>query len=102
ASSLAALCGRGSLNKRRDLLVDYGPYGQPAMLIKNVDPFQVEVQTYDGKKVGITTDIKHAGGSILHPTGSACSTLRRWIQNGATENNTGQPPLGVDRQPCNG
>ena len=23
-----------SLNKRRDLLVDYGPYGQPAMLIK--------------------------------------------------------------------
>ena len=90
-----------SLTKRRDLLVDYGPYGQPAMLIKNVDPFQVEVQTYDGKKVAITTDIKHAGGSILDPTGSAYTTLRRWIQNGATENNTGQPPPSVDRQPCN-
>jgi hypothetical protein len=89
------------LNKRRDLLVDYGPYGQPAMLIKNVDPFQVEVQTYDGKKVAITTDIKHAGGSILDPTGSAYSTLRRWIQNGATENNTGVPPANVARQPCN-
>lgn len=90
-----------SLNKRRDLLVDYGPYGQPAMLLKNIDPFQVEVQTYDGKKVAVTTDIKHAGGSVLDPTGSGYSTLRRWIQNGATENNTGQPPAKVERQACN-
>lgn len=89
------------LAKRRDLLVDYGPYGQPAFLVKNIDPFQVEVQTYDGKKVVITTDIKHAGGSILDPTGSAYTTLRRWIQNGATENNTGVPPNAVPRQPCN-
>ncbi len=89
------------LNKRRDLLLDYGPYGQPALLVKNVDPFQIEVQTYDGKKVSINTDIKHAGGSILDPTGSAYSTLRRWIQNGATENNTGVPPTTVERQPCN-
>ena len=42
----------------------------PQMLVKNVDPFQLEVQTYDGKKVAITTDIKHAGGSILDPTGA--------------------------------
>lgn len=89
------------LNKRRDLLIDYGPYGQPAMLVKNVNPFQLEVQTYDGKRVAITTDIKHAGGPILDPTGSAYTTLRRWIQNGATENNTGTPPLSVERQPCN-
>ena len=90
-----------NLAKRRDLLVDYGPYGQPALLAKNVDPFQVELQTYDGKKVAVTTDIKHAGGSVLDPTGSAYTTLRRWIQNGATENNTGQPPRTVERQPCN-
>lgn len=87
--------------KRRDLLIDYGPYGQPAFLVKNVDPFQVEVQTYDGKKVAITTDIKHAGGSILDPTASGYTTLRRWIANGATENNTGQAPSSVERQPCN-
>lgn len=88
--------------KRRDLLADYGPYGQPAFLVKNVEPFQVEVQSYDGKKVAITTDIKHAGGSILDPTGSAYQTLRRWIQNGATENNTGVPPATIARQPCSG
>ena len=91
----------GGLTKRRDLLIDYGPYGQPAFLMKNIDPFQVEVQTYDGKKVAITTDIKHAGGSILDPTASGYTTLRRWIQNGATENNTGAPPPSVERQPCN-
>lgn len=87
--------------RRRDLLKDYGPYGQPAFLVKNVDPSQVEVQSYDGAKVIITTDIKHAGGSILDPTGTAYQTLRRWIQAGATENNTGVPPVTLDRLPCN-
>lgn len=91
----------GGVAKRRDLLVDYGPYGQSAFLLKNIDPQQLEVQTYDGKKVVVTTDIKHAGGSILDPTAGAYQTLRRWIQNGATENNTGQPPTPIVRQPCN-
>lgn len=87
--------------KRRDLLVDYGPYGQSAFLLKNIDPFQVAVQTFDGKQITVTTDIKHAGGSILDPAGSAYQTLRRWIQSGATENNAGLPPAPVERQPCN-
>ncbi|MBX3230344.1 MAG: hypothetical protein KIT84_03585 [Labilithrix sp.] len=86
--------------KRRDLLVDYGAYGQPAFLLKNVDPFEVEVRTYDGIPAKITTDIKHAGGSILDPTATGYQTLRRWIQNGATENNTGVPPSSIKRQPC--
>jgi hypothetical protein len=85
---------------RPDLLVSYGPYGQPAFLVKNVPPYQIEVQTYDGKKVVVTTDIKHAGGSIFDPTESAYQTLRRWIENGATENNAGKPPPKLDRLPC--
>ena len=88
------------LNKRRDLLVDYGPYGQPAFLIKTVDNFQVQVESFDGVKTTITTDIKHTGGSIFQQTGSAYSTLRRWIENGATENNTGEKPSNVVRLPC--
>jgi hypothetical protein len=86
--------------KRRDLLVDYGPYGQPALLLKNIEPFQLDVTTFDGKKTTITTDIKHAGGSVLDATGSGYQTLRRWIQNGATENNTGTPPATIERLPC--
>lgn len=89
------------VNRRRDLLLDYGPYGQPAFLVKNVDPFQIEVQSFDGKKSLVTTDIKHTGGSILDPTGSAYQTLRRWINNGASENNSGKAPDTIARLPCN-
>jgi hypothetical protein len=89
-----------ALIKRRDLLVDYGPYGQPGLLLKNIEPFQVEVQGYDGVRAVINTDIKHAGGSILDPTSTGYQTLRRWIQNGATVNNTGAPPTNIERLPC--
>lgn len=88
------------INHRRDLLLNYGPYGQPAMLAKNVAPFQVQVQTFDGQKITVTTDIKHAGGPILDPTASAYQTLRRWIENGATENNSGAPSSNLQRLPC--
>jgi hypothetical protein len=87
---------------RPDLLVNYGPYGQPAFLLKNVPPPQIEVQAYDGEKVTITTDIRHAGGSIFDPTESAYQILRRWIENGATENNAGRPPANLERLPCTG
>jgi hypothetical protein len=89
-----------NVSKRKDLQVDYGPYGQPALLLKVVDPFQVEVQGYDGVKTVMTTDIRHAGGSVLDPTGTGYQTLRRWVQNGATENNTGVPPANIERRPC--
>ncbi len=88
------------INHRRDLLLDYGPYGQPAMLVKNVPPQQIQVQTFDGQKITIKTDIKHAGGPILDPTASGYQTLRRWIANGATENNGGAPPSNLQRLPC--
>lgn len=88
------------VNRRRDLLVNYGPYGQPAFLLKNLDPVQVAVKTYDGKVVTVSTDIKHAGGSVLDGTGTGYATLRRWLDNGATENNTGVPPSRGEQQPC--
>jgi hypothetical protein len=88
------------LQKRRDLLEDYGPYGQPAFLVKNIAPFSVEVQSFDGTKITVTTDIKHAGGSILDPTASGYQVLRRWIDNGATENNTGVVQQTIDKLPC--
>jgi len=88
------------VNNRRDLLLDYGPYGQPALLVKNVPPFTVEVQSYDGTKASVTTDIKHTGGPILDPNATAYLTLRRWIDNGATENNSGTPPKNLVREPC--
>jgi hypothetical protein len=88
------------IDKRRDLLLDYGPYLQPSLLVKNIPPFQVAVQLWDGTKVEVTTDIKHVGGPILDPTASGYQILRRWIENGATENNTGVPVVNLPRTPC--
>ncbi len=90
-----------NVSKRRDLLLDYGPYLQPGILVKNVPPYQVTVALWDGTKATVTTDIKHAGGPILDPTASAYQTLRRWIDNGATENNTGVAQVKLPRTPCN-
>ena len=86
--------------KRHDLLLDYGPYLQPSLLVKNVAPYQVTVQLWDGTTVDVTTDIKHVGGPILDPTASAYQTLRHWIENGATEDNSGVPPVNIQRTAC--
>jgi hypothetical protein len=94
------LTSYAGLNHRRDLLLDYGPYLQPSMLVKNVPPYAVEVQLWDGTQISVTTDIKHVGGPILDPTASGYQTLRRWIENGATADNTGNPPVDIPRQPC--
>jgi hypothetical protein len=88
------------VDKRRDLLLDYGPYLQPSLLVKNVGPLQLTYATWDGTQEEITTDIKHTGGAILDPTASAYQTLRRWIESGATVNNTGIPPVLIPQTPC--
>lgn len=88
------------ISLRRDLLLDYGPYLQPAVLAKNVPPFQVTVELWDGTSILVTTDIKHTGGPILDPTRSAYQVLRAWIENGATINNTGVAPVLLPTTPC--
>jgi hypothetical protein len=89
------------VNRRRDLLLDYGPYLRPSMLVKNVAPFQLALQFWDGKTVNVTTDIKHTGGPILDPTATGYETLLRWIENGATQDNSGVPPTQLPHTPCN-
>jgi hypothetical protein len=88
------------VNRRRDLLLDYGPYLQPSLLVKNVPPYQLTIQLWDGTKTLVTTDIKHTGGPVLDPTASAYLALRQWIENGATAGNTGVPPVDIPRAPC--
>jgi hypothetical protein len=89
------------VDRRRDLLASYGPYGQATLLLKNVSPLSLTVRAFDGQSVTVTTDIKHAGGPILDPAAGAYATLRRWIESGgATANNTGAPPLQTASLPC--
>jgi hypothetical protein len=94
------LSNYAGVNLRHDLLLDYGPYLQPSLLVKNVPPYQLTVQLWDGSKTLVTTDIKHTGGQVLDPTASAYLLLRQWIENGATVGNTGVPPVNLPRTPC--
>jgi hypothetical protein len=81
--------GFDTLSKRRDLLVDYGAYGQPAFLLKAIPSPTLELQAYDGTRQVLTTDVRHAGGTVFDPSSSAYQVVRRWLANGATRNNTG-------------
>jgi hypothetical protein len=88
------------VNRRRDLLLNHGPYGQPSLLAKNISSFTINIQSFDGDSVNITTDIRHSGGPILETTASGYDTVRRWIENGATANNSGNTPKTIPRDPC--
>ena len=90
-----------ALNLRRDLFVDYGPYGLPNLLLKVVPPFQLRLTTWDTPEpILVTTDIPHAGGSVIDVTSTSFTTLERWIENGAAENNAPVAPKEVDLEPC--
>ncbi len=88
------------INLRRDLLVAFGPYEQPALLAKTLPPYEMPITAFDGQTVTVMKDVRHVGGPILDPTGSAYMILRRWLDNGATENNGGPLPGPVASLPC--
>ncbi|HKO93994.1 MAG TPA: hypothetical protein VJU61_22725, partial [Polyangiaceae bacterium] len=78
-----------ALDKRRDLLVPYGPYAIPNLLLKALPPFQLGLSNWNSDEpVYVTTDIAHAGGRLLEMTSVSFSELSRWISRGATANNT--------------
>ncbi|MBX3128343.1 MAG: PD40 domain-containing protein [Polyangiaceae bacterium] len=76
-----------ALSLRRDLLVDYGPYGIPGLLLKAVPPFEIRLTSWDSTAQTVTTDIAHAGGSLMDFTSVSYTQIERWIANGGTKNN---------------
>src|SRR5687767_11972360 len=95
-----SLATYAELIKRRDLLINYGPYGLPNMLLKAVDPFDIVLTAYDGTSLTVRTDIRHAGGKTLGLTTAGFHTLKAWISGGASENNAAVPPLAAERDAC--
>lgn len=76
------------IDRRRDLLVTYGPYQAPGLLTKVGGPQTIPVSTLDGT-ISITTDIRHAAGAGIDVTSDGYATLRRWMDGGASRNNVG-------------
>ncbi|MCA9596338.1 MAG: PD40 domain-containing protein [Myxococcales bacterium] len=89
-----------TLSLRRDLLINYGPYGLPDLLLKVVPAFDLQLTAWDGTSEVITTDVAHAGGSLLDFTSVSYNQLARWIENGAAENNAPAKPKQPELTPC--
>src|SRR5450432_1644735 len=88
------------LVKRRDLLVNYGPYGLPNMLLKNVDSFDLLLTAFDGTPITVRTDIRHSGVKIVGLTTAGFNTIKNWIQGGANKNNALAAPVVATRDNC--
>lgn len=87
------------IQKRRDLLVPFGPYQYPPFLIKalasgvslqGVVDFQYDDRDNDPSDDVRPLQVLHAGGALLTVDSDAFYTLLEWLDNGATEN--GLPP----------
>jgi hypothetical protein len=88
------------VNKRRDALINYGPYGMPNLLLKAVPPYTLMLTAWDGAATPVMTDITHAGGSLIDVPSSVFSTLQRWLANGALENNSPPAAPAHVAKPC--
>ncbi len=86
---------------RRDLLVNYGPYGMPGMLVKVVPTFKLALTSWKSSEpVVINTNIAHVGGSLIDITSTSFTQLQTWMENGAAENNARQADRHYDQTPC--
>jgi hypothetical protein len=77
-----------NVQRRRDLLRQFGAYGVPLLLIKAVGNTGELGISYDGEFLPL--EVEHAGGGLLAPGSDAYLTLLEWTDKGATEN--GLPP----------
>jgi hypothetical protein len=79
------------LAHRRDLLVNYGPYGMPGLLAKVAPSFKLALTTWKSSEpLIIDTNIAHVGGSLIDITSTSFTQLQTWMENGAAENNARQ------------
>lgn len=89
------------LAKRRDLLVNYGPYGMPGILVKAVPPFKLALTSWKSSDPQIIdTNIAHVGGSLVDITSTSFTQLQTWMENGAAENNARQADKQYEQTPC--
>lgn len=88
------------LDRRRDDLTVYGPYGMATLLAKAVPAFQVRLEAWDGEVEMLTTDIPHAGGAVIDPGSASFAIVQRWLERGALENNELAAPAKFSLDPC--
>ncbi len=86
---------------RKDLLVNYGPYGMPGLLVKVAPTFKLALTNWKSSEpVIINSNIAHVGGSLLDITSTSFTQLQTWMENGAAENNARQVDKQYEKGPC--
>jgi hypothetical protein len=87
------------VQKRRDVLRNYGVYPQPLLLLKAL-PEEAVLIPYRGKL--LTSEIRHVGGKPLQASSDAFFEIKRWIDNGATRDGLAPAPQAkVGASGCN-
>lgn len=89
------------LAHRRDLLVNYGPYGMPGLLVKVAPAFKLALTTWKSSEPLILgSNIAHVGGSLIDITSPSFTQLQTWMENGAAENNARQADKQYAKTAC--
>ena len=58
--------------RRKDLLVNYGPYGMPGLLVKVAPTFKLALTNWkNSEPLIINSDIAHVGGSLIDITSTS-------------------------------
>jgi len=89
------------VDHRRDLLVNYGPYGMPGLLVKVAPTFKLALTNWKtSDPLIINSDIAHVGGSLIDITSTSFTQLQTWMENGAAENNARQADKQYAQNAC--
>lgn len=89
------------LEHRHDLLVNYGPYGMPGLLVKVAPDFKLSLTNWKSNEpLVINSHIAHVGGSLIDITSTSFTQLQTWMENGAAENNAREPDKQYQQTAC--
>lgn len=98
-----------SLMRREDVLMTYGPYPVPSLLLKAGAPLSVGVEVLDPPDPSrpderierVTLDIRHGGGRTLEEGSMAYIDLRTWMERGFMRTGAVRPTVELDDSaPC--
>src|SRR3954466_5868762 len=89
------------ISHRRDLLVNYGPYGMPGLLVKVAPNFKLALTNWKtSEPLILDSNIAHVGGSLIDITSTSFTQLQTWMENGAAENNARQLDKTYQKSAC--
>jgi hypothetical protein len=91
-----------ALMRRDDVLVNYGPYNVPLLLLKGGEQIDVQVETFDPDNpfVTVRTQIQHNAGNNIARGSQAYAQLQQWTEAGFQRNGVPDETLATNLGEC--